>query len=50
MRTPQMEAIAEVSPNSMLMAYDLVDGKSLDSVPIEDLTDDVLEGVCGNRC
>ena len=44
-RTPQMEAIAEVSPNSMLMAYDLVDGKSLDSVPVEDLTDDVLEGV-----
>lgn len=44
-KTPQLEAIAEISPNSMLMAYDLVDGNSLDSVPVEDLTDDMLQGV-----
>jgi glycosyltransferase 2 family protein len=44
-KTPQMEAVADIPPSSMLMAYDLVDGKSLDSVPVEDLTDDVLEGV-----
>jgi undecaprenyl-diphosphatase len=44
-QTPQLEAVAEVPVNSMLMAYDLVDGKSLDSVPAEDLTDDVLQGV-----
>ena len=44
-RTPQMEAIADIAPSSMLMAYDLVDGRSLDSVPVEDLTDDVLRGV-----
>jgi glycosyltransferase 2 family protein len=44
-KTPQLEAVAEVPVNSVLMAYDLVDGKSLDSVPVEDLTDDVLQGV-----
>jgi hypothetical protein len=44
-KTPQLEAVADIPPGSMLMAYDLVDGKSLDSVPVEDLTDDVLQGV-----
>jgi uncharacterized protein (TIRG00374 family) len=44
-KTPQMVAVADIAPNSMVMAYDLVDGKSLDSVPVEDLTDDVLQGV-----
>lgn len=41
-KTPQLEAVSEVPPNSVLMAYDLVNGKSLDSVPVELLTDDVL--------
>ena len=44
-RTPQIEAVAEVPPNSMLMAYALVDGTSLDSVPPDELTDELLIGV-----
>jgi undecaprenyl-diphosphatase len=44
-KTPQMVAVADIPPSSMLMAYDLVDGKSLDSVAVEDLTDEVLQGV-----
>jgi undecaprenyl-diphosphatase len=46
-RTPQIEAVAEVPPNSMVMAYALVEGTSLDSVPPEELTDELLQGVWG---
>jgi undecaprenyl-diphosphatase len=46
-KTPQIEAVADVPPDSMVMAYALVDGKSLDSVPAEGLTDEVLQGVWG---
>ncbi len=44
-KTPRLEAIAEIEPNSMLMAYAMIDGSSLDGVPPEELTDDVLVGV-----
>jgi len=44
-RTPAMEAIAEIPPNSVVMAYDMIDGSSLDGVPDDALTDNVLQGV-----
>jgi undecaprenyl-diphosphatase len=44
-KTPRLEAIAEIEPSSMLMAYTMIDGSSLDGVPPEALTDEVLEGV-----
>lgn len=44
-KTPALEAVADIPPNSMLMAYDLVDGTSLDSVPSEELSDDILTKV-----
>jgi undecaprenyl-diphosphatase len=46
-RTPRLEAVADVRPTSMVMAYHLIDGKSLDSVPVDDLTDEVLAQVWG---
>ncbi len=44
-RTPTLLSVAEIEPNSMLMAFERIDGSSLDSVPAEDLTDEVLSGV-----
>ena len=46
-RTPRLEAVAEVLPNSMLIAYEMIDGSSLDGVEPDELTDDVLRGVWG---
>lgn len=46
-KTPRLAAVADVAPSSMVMAYDLIDGTSLDSVPVEDLTDDVLLNTWG---
>lgn len=46
-RTPRLAAVADVGSNSMVMAYERIDGRSLDSVPVEELTDDVLRGVWG---
>lgn len=46
-RTPRLEAVAEVEPNSMLMAYEMIDGSSLDGVEPGELTDDVLQAVWG---
>ena len=44
-RTPRLEAVSDIPPNSVLMAYAMIDGSSLDSVPADELTDEILEGV-----
>lgn len=44
-KTPTLETIAEIPPSSMVMAYDMIDGSSLDSVDPADLTDEVLGAV-----
>jgi undecaprenyl-diphosphatase len=44
-RTPRLIAVSDVGADSMLMAFVMIDGSSLDSVEPADLTDDVLEGV-----
>ena len=44
-QTPRLRAVATVEPGAIALAYDSVDGRSLDRVPPEQLTDDVLAGV-----
>lgn len=44
-RTPRLVSVAEVGPNSMLLAYEAVDGRTFDAVPDSELTDDVLVAV-----
>ena len=46
-RTPRMVVVSTVGPSddSMLLAYELLEGSSLDGLSAEQLTDDVLEGV-----
>jgi undecaprenyl-diphosphatase len=41
-RTPRVRAIADIGSDSMLLAYDMIDGKSLDRIPDEDVSDDLL--------
>lgn len=43
--TPRLEAVVDIPPSSMAMAYAMIDGSSLDSVPVEELTDDVLAAI-----
>jgi len=44
-KTPTLETIAEIPPTSMVMAYDMIDGSSLDGVEPSALTDGVLGAV-----
>jgi undecaprenyl-diphosphatase len=43
--TPRMRALAYAEPNAFVLAYEAVDGKSLDGVPPEQITDEVLEDI-----
>jgi undecaprenyl-diphosphatase len=43
--TPRMRAMAYAEPNGFVLAYEAVDGKSLDGVPPEQITDEVLAGI-----
>ena len=43
--TPRFRALASADPSAFVIAYDAVDGRSLDRVPLEQMTDDVLVGV-----
>lgn len=40
--TPRVSSVAAAEPNAFVLAYEAVDGSSLDGVPAEDLTDEVL--------
>ena len=44
-QTPQLEAVADIAPSSMVMAYRMIDGSSLDGVDDDQITNDVLTGV-----
>jgi glycosyltransferase 2 family protein len=46
-RTPRLVAFASAEPNSFVLAYEAVEGKSLDRVEPADMTDDVLGAVWG---
>jgi undecaprenyl-diphosphatase len=43
--TPRMRALASADPHAFVLAYEAVDGKSLDQVPPEQITDDVLAAI-----
>ena len=44
-RTPRMRKVATVGRDSMLLAYDMIDGRSVDGVDPDDVTDELLAGV-----
>ena len=44
-RTPRLALFASCEPNSFVLAYEAVEGKSLDRVESADMTDDVLGAV-----
>ena len=41
-RTPRLRAIAPVHPDSMVLAFDLVDGRSMDALNEDEITDALL--------
>jgi undecaprenyl-diphosphatase len=44
-RTPRLRAVATADPNAMVLAYEAVDGKSIDGLEPGALTDDVLSAI-----
>lgn len=42
--TPRMRGVVDVGSGSMLLAQDMIDGKSLDGLPDEEITDDIMRG------
>ena len=44
-RTPRLRGIVDVGSDSMLLAYDMIDGSSLDGVPDEAVTDDLMRSI-----
>lgn len=44
-RTPRMRGVVDVGTDSMLLAYELINGRSLDSLPDDEVTDELLRGI-----
>lgn len=44
-RTPRLRGIVDVGADSMLLAYEMIDGASLDSVPDERVTDELMGSI-----
>jgi undecaprenyl-diphosphatase len=44
-RTPRFVGLATAEPDGFVLSYEGIDGSSLDGVPVEDLTDELLTGV-----
>jgi undecaprenyl-diphosphatase len=44
-RTPRLRGIVDVGADSMLLAYEMIDGSSLDAVPDEQVTDEVMQAI-----
>jgi glycosyltransferase 2 family protein len=44
-RTPRLAAFATAEPDAYVLAYESIDGRSLDRLTADELTDDVLAGV-----
>lgn len=43
--TPQLRAVSSIGPDGMLLAFETIEGDSLDRVPPEGITDEVLDEV-----
>jgi len=46
-RTPRLRGVVDVGSDSMLLAYEMIDGGSLDGVPDDEVTDDLMRGIWG---
>ena len=46
-RTPRLRGVADVGSDSMLLAYDVIEGSSIDGIPDEEITDALMRGVWG---
>jgi undecaprenyl-diphosphatase len=44
-RTPALVALASAEPNAFVLAYERIEGKSLDGVAVDDLTDPFLRAI-----
>ena len=44
-RTPRLRGVVDVGNDSMLLAYEVIDGSSLDGVADDDVTDDLMRAV-----
>ena len=44
-RTPRLRGIVDVGADSMLLAYEMIDGSSLDGVPDERVTDELMRSI-----
>jgi glycosyltransferase 2 family protein len=44
-RTPRMRTVLDVGDESMLLAYDMIDGKSLDAIEPDALTDEMMAAI-----
>ena len=44
-RTPPLAGFASAEPGGFVLAYVAIDGRSLDGVPAEEITDQVLDGI-----
>jgi glycosyltransferase 2 family protein len=44
-RTPRLRGVVAVGDDSMLLAYEMIDGSSLDGVADDDVTDDLMRAV-----
>ena len=44
-RTPRLRAIADVGADSMLLAYEFIDGRSLDDVPDVEVSDELMQRI-----
>ena len=44
-RTPALRAFATADPNGYVLAYDAIDGRSLDRLDPDEVTDDVLAAI-----
>ncbi len=44
-RTPRLRGVVDVGNDSMLLAYEMIDGSSLDGVADDDVTDDLMRAV-----
>jgi len=44
-RTPRLRGVVDVGADSMLLAYDMVDGRSIDGLPDDEITDELMQGV-----
>jgi undecaprenyl-diphosphatase len=45
LRTPPLVALATAEPNAFVLAYERIEGKSLDGVAVDDLTDPFLRAI-----